>query len=110
MLADAFVILVSVMLGVVAVTQVLIPLIQNKPLFSSFRKSYQREKWLKDQLEETQRRLTELELEKQLTEKRNELFRRQMEHMESYTSLGSTSLDEPEPGNSGRKAIPEKER
>jgi hypothetical protein len=52
----------------VSATQILAPLIQNKPLFVSFRKSYQREKWLKQQLEETKRRLAELELEKQLAE------------------------------------------
>ena len=51
MLADAFLILVSLPLGTVALTQILVPLIQNKPLFGSFRASYRKEKWLKQQLE-----------------------------------------------------------
>jgi hypothetical protein len=110
MLADAFVILVSLMLGAVALTQVLIPLIQNKPLFISFRKSYQREKWLKQQLEETKRRMAELELEKQLAEQNNELIRRQMEQMESYSSFTSPSVEEDERGMNRRRGIPEKEQ
>jgi len=108
MLADAFVILVSLVLGAVALTQVLIPLIQNKPLFISFRKSYQREKWLKQQLEETKRRLTELELEKQLAEHSDELIRRQMEQMESFGSFTSPS-EEDEPGVNRPRDISEKE-
>ena len=109
MLADAFVILGSLLLGAVALTQILIPLIQNKPLFVSFRKSYQREKWLKQQLEETKRRMTELELEKQLANERNELIRRQMEQMESYGNLTSSSMED-EGGVNPHKDISEKER
>ena len=86
MLADAFLILVSLLLGTVALTQILVPLIQNKPLFGSFRASYRKEKWLKQQLEETKRRLTELELEKEIAEQRNELIRRQTEQMEGCGS------------------------
>src|SRR5258708_2486574 len=109
MLADAFVILVSLMLGAVALTQILIPLIRNEPLFISFRKSYQREKWLKQQLEETKRRLAELELEKQLAEQNNELIRRQIEQMEAYSSLASPSVEEDELGMNRRRDISEKE-
>ena len=109
MLADAFVILTSLILGLVALTQVLVPLVTNKPLFPSFRKSYQREKWLKDQLEETRRRLAELELEKQLEEQHKELIRRQMEHIESYSSYTSPSVNEGQPGPIRSKETPEKE-
>jgi hypothetical protein len=87
MLVDAFVILGSLLVAAVALTQILIPLIQNKPLFASFRKRHQREKYLKEQLEETQRRLAELELEKQLAERRRELVRRQTEELESLCDL-----------------------
>ncbi len=103
MLADAFVILTSVILAVAALTQVLIPLIANKPLFPSLRKSYQREKWLNEQLEETRRRLAELELEKQLAEEQKELIRRQMEHIESYDAYTSPSADEGDHGVSRGK-------
>jgi hypothetical protein len=109
MLADAFVILGSLLLGAVALTQILIPLIQSKPLFVSFRKSYQREKWLKQQLEETRRRMAELELEKQLADNRNELIRRQMEQMESYGNLTSSSMED-ESGVNPHRDISEKER
>ena len=109
MLADAFVILVSLLLGAVALTQVLVPLIRNEPLFISFRKSYQREKWLKEQLEDTKRRLTELELEKQLAEQSNELIRRQMEQMESYSSFNSPPVEEDETEMNRRRDISEKE-
>src|SRR6185369_17759298 len=94
MLADAFVILGSLLLVAVALTQILIPLIQNKPLFLSLRKSYQREKWLKEQLAETRRRMAELELEKQLTEQRNELLRRQMEEIESQCDVTSSPVED----------------
>jgi len=103
MLADAFVILTSVILAVIALTQVLVPLVTNKPLFPSFRKSYQREKWLKEQLEETRRRLAELELEKQLAEQQKELIRREMEHIESYSAYTSPSADEGELGLRGKE-------
>src|SRR5258708_31473895 len=86
MLADAFVILASLLFGAIALTQIIVPLLQNKPLFRSFRKSYQREQWLQQQLEETKRRLAELELEKQLMEQRNELIRRQMEQNSNSSS------------------------
>src|SRR5215472_10356609 len=109
MLADAFVILTSIILTVVALTQVLVPLVSNKPLFPSFRKSYQREKWLKEQLEETRRRLAELELEKQLDEQHKELIRRQMEHIESYGSYTSPSTDEGQDGRIRGKETSEKE-
>ena len=99
MLADAFVILTSLILAVAALTQVLVPLVLNKPLFPSFRKSYQREQWLKEQLEETRRRMAELELEKQLDEQHKELIRRQMEHIESYGSYTPPSNDD---GSDGR--------
>ena len=97
MLADAFVIVISLILVTAVLTQILVPLIQNKPLFVSFRKSYQREKWLKQQLEETRRRLAELEIEKQLNEHRNELIRRQMEQMESCTSFTSPESEQRDP-------------
>ena len=97
MLADAFVIVASLVLVTVVLTQILVPLILNKPLFVSFRKTYQREKNLRQQLEETRRRLAELELEKQLTEHRNELIRRQMEQMESCTSFTSPEREERDP-------------
>jgi len=109
MLADAFVILVSLLLGAVALTQILIPLIQNEPLFFSLRKSYQREKWLKRQLAETNRRLAELELEKQLSKQRNELIQRQTEHLESYTIFDSPPADGDGPGVSRRNETSEKE-
>ena len=109
MLADAFVILTSLILGVVALTQVLVPLIANKPLFPSFRKSYQREKWLKEQLEETRRRLAELELEKQLEEQHKELIRREMEHIESYSSYTPPSPNEGEREPIRGTEAPEKE-
>ena len=89
MLADAFVVITALLLASVALTQILIPLFRNEPLFCSFRKSYQREKWLRQQLEETKRRLAETELEKQLTEHRDELLRRRLEQIESYSSLDS---------------------
>ncbi|HTS30136.1 MAG TPA: hypothetical protein VMH81_29895 [Bryobacteraceae bacterium] len=110
MLADAFVILVSILFCAVALTQILIPLIQNKPLFISFRRNYQREKWLKQQLDETKRRMAEMELEKQLTEHQNELFRRQMEQMESLGGLASPPVEEGERDVNRRKDISEKER
>jgi hypothetical protein len=110
MLADGFLILTSLLLVALVVTQVLAPLIQNKPLFASFRKSYQREKWLKQQLEETKRRLAELELEKELAEHRNELIRRQMEQMESSTSFASTAAETGEAGPNRPKDISQKER
>src|SRR5438477_7159311 len=97
MLADAFVILTSLVLAFVTLTQVLVPLVINKPLFPSFRKSYQREKWLKEQLEETRRRLAVLELEKELEEKHKELIRREMENIESHSSFTSPSAEEGEP-------------
>ena len=109
MLADALVILVSLMLIAIAITQVLVPLSQNKPLSCSFRKSYQREKWLKEQLEETRRRLAELELEKQLDDQHKELIRRQMEHIESYGSYTSPSTDEGQDGRIRGKEASEKE-
>ena len=89
MLADAFVVITALVLASVALTQILIPLFRNEPLFRSFRKSYQREKWLRQQLEETQRRLAEMELEKQLAEHQDELLRRRLEQIESYSSLDS---------------------
>ena len=107
MLADAFVILASLLFGAIALTQIIVPLLQNKPLFRSFRKSYQREQWLQQQLEETKRRLAELELEKQLMEQRNELIRRQMEQ---YSNASSPSMDEGERGIDRRSDISEKER
>ncbi len=110
MLADAFVILTSLILGVIALTQVLAPLISNKPLFPSFRKSYQREKWLKEQLEETRRRLAELELEKQLEEQRKELIRREMEHIQSYASFTPPSDVGSESGLIRGQETPEKEQ
>ena len=110
MLADAFVILVSLMLGAVALTQVLVPLIPlTNHCSSHWRKSYQRKKWVKKQLEETKRRLTKLELEKQLAEQSNELIRRQMEQMESCSSLASPPVEEDEPGVDRRRDISEKE-
>ena len=110
MLADAFVILASLLFGAIALTQIIVPLLQNKPLFRSFRKSYQREQWLQQQLEEIKRRLAELELEKQLAEQRNELVRRQMEQMLSYSSSSSPSMDEGEGGMNRGSDISEKER
>ena len=110
MLADAFLIITSLLLVIVTLTQVVAPLIQNKPLFGSFRKSYQRERWLREQLEETQRRLAELELEKQLTDRQNELIRRQMEEMESCGDFGSIVVDESQREANRRKEISEKER
>ena len=106
MLADAFVVITALLLASVALTQILIPLFRNEPLFRSFRKSYQREKWLRQQLEETQRRLAEMELEKQLAEHQDELLRRRLEQIESYSSLDS------ELGSrSGRPTkVPKKER
>jgi hypothetical protein len=106
MLADAFVVITALVLASVALTQILVPLFRNEPLFRSFRKSYQREKWLRQQLEETQRRLAEMELEKQLTEHQDELLRRRLEQIESYSSLDS------ERGRSatGPTKVPEKER
>ena len=106
MLADAFVVITALVLASVALTQILIPLFRGEPLFRSFRKSYQREKWLRQQLEETQRRLAETELEKQLAEHRDELLRRRLEQIESYSSLDSEQ---------GRSAtcptkVPKKER
>src|SRR5207245_10708680 len=95
MLADAVVILASLVFGAVALTQIIVPLLQNKPLFRSFRKSYQRELWLQQQLEETKRRLAELELEKQLAEQRNELIQRQTEQ---YSKYSSPSRDDVERG------------
>jgi len=109
MLVDAFVILGSLLVAAVALTQILIPLIQNKPLFVSFRRSHQREKYLKEQLEETQRRLAELELEKQLAERRSELIRRQTEELESLCDLTSPSR-ETEGGVSPHKESSEKEQ
>jgi len=111
MLADGFVILVAVLLVTVALTQIVAPLIQNKPLFGSFRKSHQREKWLKQQLAETQRRLAELELEKQLAQQQHELTRRQMEQMESFSSFDSPPAKEDEREMNRRKDdVSEKER
>ena len=110
MLADAFLIITSLLLVIVTLTQVVAPLIQNKPLFGSFRKSYQRERWLRQQLEETQRRLAELELEKQLTDRQNELIRRQMEQMESCGGFDSFPVDESQREEGRRKEISEKER
>jgi hypothetical protein len=110
MLADAFLIITSLLLVIVTLTQIVAPLIQNKPLFGSFRKSYQRERWLREQLEETQRRLKELELEKQLTERQNELIRRQMEQMESCGDFGSVAADQRQGEADRRKGISEKER
>jgi hypothetical protein len=110
MLADALVILVSLMLIAVAITQVLVPLSRNKPLFCSFRKSYQREKWLKQQLEETRRRLAELELEKQLADQQNELIRRQLEHMELYTGSDQRAVSREDPDLRRRNDVSDKER
>jgi len=106
MLADAFVVITALVLASVALTQILIPLFRNEPLFRSFRKSYQREKWLRQQLEETQRRLAEMELEKQLAEHQDELLRRRLEQIESYSSLDSELGS-----HSGRPTkVPKKER
>ena len=110
MLADAFFILGALLLIALAFTQVFVPLLLDKPLFGSFRKSCQREKWLKQQLAETQRRLAELELEKQLTDQHNELIRRQIERMESYTSLPAAPVVEDPGGQDRRKNDSEKER
>jgi hypothetical protein len=88
---------ISLVLITGVLTQIVVPLILNKPLFASFRKSYQRENYLRQQLDETRRRLAELELERQLNEHRNELIRRQMEQMESCTSFTNPEREERDP-------------
>ena len=116
MLADAFVVITALLLASVALTQILIPLFRNEPLFCSFRKSYQREKWLRQQLEETKRRLAETELEKQLAEHQDELLRRrleqieQIEQIESYSSLTSSPQDVDERKVNRSIQVPKKER
>ena len=113
MLADAFVVITALLLASVALTQILIPLFRNEPLFCSFRKSYQREKWLRQQLEETKRRLAEMELEKQLAEHQDELLRRrlqQIEQIESYSSLTSGPQDVAERKVNRSIQVPKKER
>jgi hypothetical protein len=85
MLADAFVILAALLLASVALTQILVPLFRGEPLFRSFRKSYQAERSLRQQLAQTKRALAEMELEKQLAEHQNELLRRRMEQIESFS-------------------------
>ena len=89
MLADAFIILTALMLASVALTQVLVPLFRGEPLFPSFRKSYQAEKLLRQQLADTKRELAKLELQKQLAEHQNELLRKRMEQIESFAELDS---------------------
>jgi len=85
MLADAFVILAALLLASLALTQILVPLFRGEPLLRSFRKSYQAERSLRQQLAQTKRALAEMELEKQLAEHQNELLRRRMEQIESFS-------------------------
>jgi cytochrome c-type biogenesis protein CcmH/NrfG len=92
MLADAFVILAALLLASAALTQVLIPLFRGEPLFRSVRKSYQRERCLRQQLEQAKRDLARLELEKELAEHHNELLRRRMEQIDSYPGFISTAV------------------
>jgi hypothetical protein len=103
MLADAFVILVALMLASATLTQVLVPLFRGEPLFPSFRKSYQAEKLLRQQLADTKRELARLELQKLLAEHQNEVLHKRMEQIESFSELDSWQA------NRSTKA-PEKER
>jgi hypothetical protein len=110
MLADAFVILAALLIASVAVTQVFIPLFRGEPLFPSFRKSYQREQQLKQQLEQTKRELAQLELEKQLVDHKNELFRRRMEQIDSYANFDCAPMKTDAPEVSRSRKAPEKEQ
>jgi hypothetical protein len=103
MLADAFVILTALLLASAALTQILVPLFRGEPLFRSFRRSYQREQLLRQQLEQAKRDLAELELEKQVAEHHNELLRRRMEQIESFSGFDSLHVNR-------SKETPEKER
>lgn len=102
MLADAFVILAALLVASVALTQVLVPLLRGEPLFRSFRKSYQGERLLRQQLAQAKRDLARLELEKQLALHQNELFRRRMDQIESLSELDSLPVNR-------SKEAPEKE-
>jgi len=110
MLADAFVILTTLLIAAVALTQIFIPLFRGEPLFRSFRKSYQREEKLKQQLLQAKRELAQLELEKQLAEHRNELFRRRMEQIDSYSNFDCAPMKSDAPEVSRRLKSPEKEQ